>query len=136
MKTAVKPKPDCRTCGVCCVSLHDQEVFCDLVPGDFKLLGQSWVRRNVLMTSSFDILVAALDGARVVEGAIKTKWRKMRSGLLRGATACCCAALRGSLLHRVSCSIYPRRPRACRVALNPGERQCLTLRRMYAELRS
>jgi Fe-S-cluster containining protein len=117
---------DCLTCGVCCVSLRDQDCFCDLTPEDEKRLGAAWVRRNVLRARLFDLIAS---GGRVPWGAIKTKWRKQRAGPLKGAEACMCVALRGNLLHKVSCSVYEKRPRTCREAVKPGNRTCLWLRR-------
>ena len=128
---AVKTQPNCRTCGVCCVALVDQEAFCDVEETDMKRLTYSWARRNVLGFSAFDRLASSIDRHSLPLGAIRTEWREMRRGPLKGVEACACVALRGSLLQQVSCSIYPRRPRACRAALQPGQRQCLQLRRMY-----
>ena len=39
-----------------------------------------------------------------------------------------CAALRGTMLKKVSCSIYEDRPRACR-DFKPGDSICLSIRR-------
>jgi Fe-S-cluster containining protein len=126
----VKPEKvtakDCLTCGVCCVSLQDQDCFCDLTPEDEERLGAAWVRRNVLRTRLFDFIAS---GGRLPWGAIKTKWRKQQAGPLKGAEMLTCVALRGSILHRVQCSVYEKRPRTCREAVKPGDRTCLWLRR-------
>jgi len=117
-----EPTPDCRTCGACCVSLYDQEVFCDVTPDDQERLGKRFVRLHVLQEPYVH------HGA-----AIKTKWRTQRAGPLRGIDACACVALRGSVMHRVSCRVYENRPHVCRTALRPGDRACRDLRRLYRE---
>lgn len=128
------PKPDCRRCGVCCVSLFDQDSFCDVTEKDVVRLGKSFARRNVLGLSAFDWLMAAVRGRGFSCAALKTKWKKQRSGPLKGAEAKACVALRGSILSRVSCSVYDRRPQACREAVVPGDRACLALRKKYQEM--
>lgn len=107
--------PDCLTCGLCCSPGRWQNVFVDLENADVKRLNPKWVEKNVF-------------GA-----AIKAKWREQKSGPLQGRKECVCVALRGSLLHRVRCSIYAQRPRACRVTLQPGDRLCLETRRLYQQ---
>jgi hypothetical protein len=130
----VKPKrPDCRSCGLCCMSLHDQEAYCDVEPEDLERLPRAWVRKNVMFSSGFDMLCSAIDGGRAPYGAIRTAWKQQRRGPLKGITACVCVALRGSMMQRVGCSIYSKRPRACREALNPGDKECLEARRMLTE---
>lgn len=129
MKTA----PDCLECGACCVSLQDQDVFCDVEVEDLDRLKPAWVKKNVLFTSVFDAALAVIDGANMPHGAIRTKWAKQRTGPLAGREACTCVALRGSVMSRVSCSIYENRPRTCKVAVVPGDRTCLELRRMIMD---
>lgn len=125
---------DCRSCGLCCVAPYDQEAFADLEADDFKRLSRSWVRRNVLFAAPFDLLVQALEGARSVQAAVKTRWKKVKAGPLQGCQVCACVSLRGSPGNQVSCAIYDRRPRTCRESVNPGDRTCLQIRSMYDEL--
>lgn len=125
--------PDCCTCGACCVSPTDQEVFCDISENDEKLLGKALVRRYVLYPSFFDTLCANIDGRVLHWGAIKTQWREVRSGPLKGISVCACVFLTGSVFKKVSCRVYEKRPRTCRVAMRPGEKACLRLRRMIRE---
>lgn len=73
---------DCLTCGICCVSLVDQEDYCNVTEQDKARLGKRFVRLNVVQPSG---------------DAIKTQWRVQRSGPLKGVEACTCVALRGSL---------------------------------------
>jgi len=115
--------PDCRACGLCCVSVYDQEVFCDVVESDCERLGVAWVKRNVMFPTLFEQLVGG------VPPAIKTKWMAQRSGPMRGESACVCVALRGTLLKRVWCAVYDKRPQTCRDAVKPGDPVCLDLRR-------
>jgi Fe-S-cluster containining protein len=128
-------RPDCRTCGVCCMALHDQLAFCDVDERDLKRLDPKWVRKNVMFPSRFDTLVNAIDGGRLPLGAIRTEWKKQRGGPFKGVEACVCVALRGSLMHGAKCSIYPRRPKACREAVKPGDEACLQVRKLFTEAR-
>jgi Fe-S-cluster containining protein len=127
-------RPDCRTCGLCCVSLQDQDSYCDVTVTDVTRLGTRWSKRNVLFWSSWDSLMMTINtGQRGGVGAIRTAWKAQRSGPMKGAEACACVALRGSLLYAVSCSVYRKRPEACRTAAIPGDRACLQVRQMFEE---
>jgi len=126
--------PDCRSCGACCVSPHDQPAFCDVVQQDLDRLSKRWVKKNVLFPTPFDLLVSKLDKLDLPYGAIRTKWVKQRSGILKGTSACVCAALQGSVLNRVHCSIYERRPNACKEAVKPGDSACRVLRQELLRL--
>jgi Fe-S-cluster containining protein len=108
--------PDCLTCGLCCVSLEDQDEYCNVDAKDEARLGKRFVRLNV------------------VNGAIKTKWKLQRSGPLKGAEACACVALQGSVGHRVRCSVYEIRPKVCHTAVKPGDRACHQVRRLFNEM--
>ncbi len=118
---------DCRACGLCCVSVYDQDVFCDVDEADCERLGVAWVRRNVLFPTLFEQLVGG------VPPAIKTRMRVQRSGSMRGESACVCVALRGTLLKKVSCSVYDLRPQTCRESVKPGDPVCLDLRGKLCE---
>lgn|GEM_PF-1814442 len=122
---------DCVKCGLCCVSLYDQERFADVTAKDEERLGKRFVRLHVLRTRPFDSLCAAIDGARVPPGAIATEWRKQRSGPFKGVSVCACVALRGTLLEKTACSIYDKRPEVCRKAVKPGDRTCREIRALY-----
>jgi Fe-S-cluster containining protein len=124
--------PDCRTCGVCCVSLHDQDVYCDVTPADIKRMGPR-ASRHVASPSPFYRLLSELDG-REAPMAIVTKWRTMQAGPLKGLNVCACVFLNGSVLHRTSCRIYKKRPKSCREACNPGDKHCLEARRLFQDL--
>jgi len=119
---------DCRQCGACCVAPYDQDVLADLDESDLKRLNRRWIARNVGTWSLFDHALAGIDGRRLPYAAIKTAWKEQRCGPLKGAEVCACVALRGSVLHRTSCSIYKNRPESCRKAVKPGDRSCLSLR--------
>jgi len=133
MGTSKITAKDCRKCGLCCVSLHDQDALADVTQKDMDRLNPRWASANVLAMSSFDFVVAAVNGRRLPPGAIRTKWKLQRCGPLRGVAACACVALRGSVLHRTSCSIYKRRPDSCRTAVKPGDQACLEIRRHWSE---
>jgi len=128
-----KKKPDCRACGACCVSLYDQDVFCDVTEKDMKRLGPGLVRKHVLAPDTVTLLLQAIDGGAHTYFALATRWRKQRCGPLKGASICACVFLNGSVLHRTSCRIYQKRPRVCRTAVKPGDRACLQIRRMMQE---
>ena len=130
-------KPDCCTCGCCCVSTYDQESFCDVTEEDLSHFTPAWIRRNVVGFSVFDMALAMLDNSPVAgcPGALRTKWTTQKAGPLKGLQACTCFALRGSLLSKVSCSIYENRPHACREAIKPGNKVCKQLRRTYLKLK-
>jgi Fe-S-cluster containining protein len=127
-------KPDCRRCGACCIALLDQSALADVSEADFKRLSPRWADTNVLFPHPFDLALAAIGGGcRLPLGAIKTKKLLQRRGPLKGLKVCACTALRGSVLHRTSCSIYERRPESCRTAVEPGDETCLSLRRYWAK---
>ena len=124
---------DCRKCGACCVAPYQQDTYCDVTAEDVKRLGKKFVRLNVLNSRPIDIFAAAIDGADFPSAAIKTKWREQKSGTLKGFELNMCIALQGSVMHRVSCSVYENRPRACRKAVMPGDRWCREIRRTFKE---
>ena len=130
-------KPDCRTCGVCCVAPGEQDVYCDVDEKDLKRLSPGFIRKHI--TNAFQPLeylatvVIAGKSARASDGiatmlAIRTQWKMMRTGPFAGNELNVCAALRGSVLSRVSCSVYRNRPAVCRKAIKAGERECLIAR--------
>lgn len=80
------------------------------------------------------MLAATIAGRYLPHAAIRTAWRQQVAGPLKGTQACACAALLGSVLHRVECSIYSRRPRACREAVRRGDEACVSVRRMFEQL--
>ena len=123
----------CLTCGACCWSPVDQPAYCDVSATDAGRLSKKFVRLNVLQTRPVDLLAAAIDGAQMPHGAIRTKWVTQKAGPFKGVDALVCAALRGSIFHRVSCSVYDKRPRTCRVAVVPGDKACRQLRQMFKE---
>ena len=84
----------CRSCGICCVSLTESDVYCDVTIEDMKRLSKGFVKKNVRTTSTFDRLAHAIDGNRIPDGAIKTLWSEQKAGLLKGVNVCACAALR------------------------------------------
>jgi Fe-S-cluster containining protein len=124
-------KPDCTKCGLCCLSLHDQQGFCDISEKDAKRLGKKFVRLHVLQSSTFDQMAALLDGHSVPWGVIKTTYKLIAKGPFKGVTVCACDQLRGDPSHKVRCAIYAKRPETCRTAMVPGEKACRDLRRMY-----
>lgn len=121
----------CRSCGACCITLiQDQEAFCDVEASDLVRLNKRWARENVLTFSNFDQLLAAIDGDPNMPGmALKTTRQRTKAGPFKNVRINKCVALRGSVMHRTSCSIYARRPHACREAVKPGDQTCRWLRK-------
>jgi Fe-S-cluster containining protein len=121
---------DCRQCGLCCVCFFDQDVFCDVTAKDEARLSRGFVRENVEHPTFFDIAAGRIVGKPPEEGAIRARWRIVKTGPLAGIEVNACAALRGSIMNHVSCRVYANRPEVCRTALNPGDRACHEVRRM------
>ena len=122
---------DCQKCGLCCVPPYGQDRFADVTEQDEARLGRKYVRLNVIHTSPFDVLVGAMGSRIVPQGALKTKTQHQYSGPLKGMTFATCVALKGSLMEKVSCSIYEKRPSVCRTAVVPGDHTCLAIREGY-----
>jgi Fe-S-cluster containining protein len=125
----------CRACGLCCVALSDSSnVYCDVSEEDMKKLGTAFVKKHVRLLSPFDRAVALIDGGFCPPGAIKTEWRTTKTGPLKGVQVHVCVALRGSLMHKTSCSVYAKRPKTCKTACVPGDRACSQVRRDMLKL--
>lgn len=127
---------DCRACGLCCVAPHDQEAYADITEKDMKRLGARFVRLHVIQPRIFDRFANALDGHRTLDGIIKTKNLRQKAGPLRGWHVFTCVALRGSVKHQVSCSVYEKRPSVCRDVMVPGDSNCLEVRREFNRLQA
>ena len=130
MKEKITSKT-CLSCGACCVAPNDQEVFCDLVESDIKRLGEKWVQKHALAPNPITLFSCVIDGAPPPPLAIRSKYRAQRAGRLKGWELCCCVALRGSVMNQVSCSVYEKRPRACRMAVKPGDSACRRIRQAF-----
>ncbi len=127
-------KPDCKTCGLCCVVLGAyQSAFCDVTLEDEKRLGKRFIRLNVLRSHPLDVLAAALDGAFHPQAAITTKTIVVKRGPLQGIELCKCSQLNGDPMNAVSCKIYEKRPETCKTSVTPGDKSCLGIRKLYKE---
>lgn len=93
---------DCRACGVCCTIEEDVDYSVNVDEEDLDRLSPGFINRNVFRPNGFEGLY------------LRAVQRVQLKGPLAGLVVTCCAALRGSVLHRVSCSIYEHRPKACR----------------------
>lgn len=131
-RTMAKKNPDCTKCGVCCISLEDQTAFCDLSSADEARLGKK-LSGHAEVSSLWCLAVDRLRGAGHCGAAIKTKWKKVGAGPLKGFSVCSCCFLDGSPLLDVRCRVYADRPEVCRRAFNPGDKGCVVCRRMFAE---
>jgi len=125
-------KPDCKTCGLCCVSMDEADVYCDLLPEDALRLPKKY-HRHFVAFDTLSFLSQAIDGRKSLSecsgGALKTRWINVRGGPLKGFELCACALLRGTPLKNVRCAIYQQRPSTCREAVKPGDRACKWFRR-------
>lgn len=118
-------KPDCTKCGICCISLRpDQGFFCDLTNKELIKLSRQFISRNVVLFQLFDQITRKFPPA-----ALRTKRVVPRTGPLKDHELNVCCMLRGTALKKVSCKIYETRPSACKSAVKPGDRTCLTARR-------
>jgi hypothetical protein len=99
--------------GRCCWSIHDQPRYCDVTHEDLERLPKKFVRLYVIGTHPSQ-LAAMLDDDHVPHAAIATTWATQKHGPFQGADALVCVALRGSLMHDVSCSVYGGDPPALR----------------------
>lgn len=124
-------KPDCRKCGACCVSPYDEGTFCDITKEDLKRL-TARDRKHLRSDSHtpFEELERLLlyPGNEVLAGT-ETRCMRQRSGPLKDVEVCGCYFLSGSVMHKVRCRIYDRRPSICRSSIEPGDPLCLEIRR-------
>lgn len=102
---------NCRTCGACCVAPYEATEFVDLLPKDFEQLSKGYQRR-VNEQGAFGALDLVSVCLPVVVTVDETR----------------CLALRGTVMGRVCCAIYERRPYVCRI-FKPDSRDCFAVRR-------
>lgn len=122
-------KPDCRRCGLCCISLTGERIWAEVDIDDAERLGSAWCKRHVIGHDvTMQLIREAQTGRKALLGGIETVWREVKTGPLAGVEVCACVALRGSVMNRVSCRVYDRRPKICKTALTPGEPACLRAR--------
>jgi Fe-S-cluster containining protein len=122
--------PNCRVCGACCFSPIEADVYCEAQPEDIILLGPRLARKYVQDASLLEMATSAIFGGKFPSAAIKTQWRVQKAGPLKGVSVCCCVFLQGSLMHKTRCRIYNKRPRACRLAVKPGDTICKQSRQL------
>ncbi len=124
---------DCRSCGACCIAPGRQTEFCDLSEFDVDRLPKRFVRLHVVSDSPAARVIAAVSGHVLPYAVIEAHFREQKAGPYAGGDVNVCAALRGSVGHRVSCRVYAKRPEACREAVKPGDWNCLMLRKALFE---
>lgn len=124
-------KPDCRTCGACCVGFQERGTFCDLTAEDIKRLSKSFALRAVGSDTPIGLLLLEAVQGVPISGVLKTKELKVRTGPLKGYRLNTCVALKGSVLNRVTCAIYKNRPAVCRNAIQPGDSNCREVRKAF-----
>jgi Fe-S-cluster containining protein len=93
---------DCRSCGACCGPPYPADSYIDLTPLDLARLSRG-DRRHLAEGNAPALATAVTD-----DGVV-------------------CSALRGRIGTRVRCTIYERRPDACR-RFEPGSRGCRRMR--------
>lgn len=104
---------DCVRCGACCIADNEDEDYVHLYDEDVERLTER--ERRLLVVKPRE----RSGGDWIVFQAIRTSYDR------RGN--CRCKALRGTIGRKVSCSIYERRPLACR-RFEVGNRVCLIAR--------
>lgn len=102
--TAAK-KYDCRTCGACCVSEYDSDIYVQLKPGDQERLTKAQRKRLVVL------------GQTPGTAYLRTKTERSR------AAHVVCALHIGVVGKTSRCGIYERRPEICS-EFEPGSRAC------------
>lgn len=115
-------KPDSLTCGACCVSLENDQAFCNVDEEDQKRLDRRFLAKH-LRTVYFPMEGTA-------EEALAVKDIKAKTGPLKGIHMNVCVALRGSPMSRVSCSIYSKCPKVCD-SIKAGDKTCLRICRLF-----
>lgn len=95
------PDYDCRTCAACCAAEVPLPFYVGLDTVDIARLSPRFRAEKVARQS----ILTRLDATG----------------------RCVCVALRGTVGRRASCTIYPRRPHACR-ELAVGSEDCLRAR--------
>lgn len=109
---------DCQTCGACCIPpTKGQPYYAETTWTDERRLGPRFVRLNVVRPT---VPGMTAHGLRVPHGAIKTEERE---GVMY------CAAFEGTVGEKCRCTVYAKRPKACRSACEPGDETCLEFRR-------
>lgn len=129
-------KPKCKGCGACCISIEEQSCFVDVTAFDVKRLDIS--SRYVEALSVWDTAMQSIREGQdywsdSVVGALKTKQMKVLRGPFKGVVVCACIFLKGSPMHDAHCSKYSTRPKACREALQPDDKECLQQRAWFED---
>jgi hypothetical protein len=101
---------DCQACGACCGPSTDYPTYVDVDENDLARLTPHWRKAHVFE-----------DDDRT-QGSIATKYDPKGNVV--------CVALRGTIRGRVSCGIYGRRPRLCRIFV-VGSKDCLAARQEH-----
>jgi Fe-S-cluster containining protein len=111
--------------------MHDQDRFCDLLDKDLEKFSPQFIRMNVRWTSIIDYATQTLVGGKRLPGAVlKTKELHPTAGPYKKVNFCVCCMLDGSPMTRVKCRIYARRPAVCKTAVRPGDKNCVSIRRI------
>lgn len=106
-------KPDCRSCGACCVGIHsdDDGGWADCEARDLRRMSAN-VRKQ--------LVVIPQDGWSFTDKLYATPTTVTPLGKV-------CNFLRGTPGRKVSCRIYDQRPDVCR-QFEPGSQGCLESR--------
>jgi Fe-S-cluster containining protein len=121
----LKKQFECLSCGLCCWAPGRQDSFCDVTEEEIKKLGM-WGKRNIERFALEELILFGWKST----GAIRTKWLKATQGHYKGCNLLVCRALKGNIMHDVKCKIYEKRPHACRVAIQPGDKSCKQLHKL------
>lgn len=109
----MKPPPDCRTCGACCVGGYDDGAgFASVLPTDAAKMSRH-VRLQLVRGPRFGV---ADDSPSMATAYVMTE-----------ECGAVCRYLAGTPGKRVFCRIYETRPSACR-EFTPGGKACRAYR--------
>jgi Fe-S-cluster containining protein len=123
----MKNEFNCVECGACCWSIQEQASFCDLTEAECDRFTPQFLSKNVEFFSIFDRFVSC---QKLPAAALRTKWLLNKSGPFKGVETLVCCQLDGSILQKVRCKIYEKRPGTCKRSVKPGDRTCRQIRNL------
>lgn len=122
--------PDCRECGACCLAtIGLPDGTCDVEEDEIAQLPAE-LQKQLIYPEPYELMARTLSGRKSFYAVIPVKVSTAKSGPLKGIDCSTCVCLEGSVMDRVSCSIYEQRPKSCRVALMPGDPTCRKTRQL------
>lgn len=106
--------------------MREQDSYCNMTQEEVDSFSRQFVTRNVLFPNLLDAMFGE-------PPSLKTKCLVSKRGPLAGVSAVTCCMLDGSLMHRVKCRVYDRRPSVCRRVIQPGDKHCREIRKLFQD---